>query len=120
MTDNKVVHVVASTAELPIAGRKLVRVAGREIGLFNVGGSLRAVVNVCPHRGAPVCRGTLMGTALPSRPGEFVWGKEGEILRCPWHGWEFDLLTGQALTSPGVRLKLLPVSVDEDRVLVWL
>jgi 3-phenylpropionate/trans-cinnamate dioxygenase ferredoxin subunit len=113
-------YIVAASGELAPGERKFVQVAGREVGLFNVGGRLQAVSNVCPHRGAPVCRGTVTGTALPSRPGEFVWGREGQILRCPWHGWEFDLLTGVALAQPTLRLKQYPVTEVDGRVLIWL
>ena len=92
-------------------------VAGREIGLFDVGGELRAVLNVCPHAGAPICLGRVRGTTLPSAPGEFRWGREGEILACPWHGWEFSLLTGET-TVDRRRLRLLPVEVVGERIAV--
>jgi nitrite reductase/ring-hydroxylating ferredoxin subunit len=79
---------------LPLDSHKIVEVDGRSIGLFNVKGNLRAVLNVCPHEMAPVCRGAVRGTTLDSKPGEYRWGRHGEILACPWHQWEFDLLTG--------------------------
>lgn len=85
--------------------------AGKSIGLFNVDGVLRAVLNVCPHELAPVCLGRVGGTTLPSAPGEYLWGREGEILACPWHGWEFDLLTGECLTDRR-RLRLYDVQVQ--------
>src|SRR5436190_19961643 len=84
-------HLVARTSELPPGARKIVEVAGRSIGIFNVHGRYVAVLNVCPHEQAPVCRGRVGGTTLPSGPGEYCWGRAGEILACPWHGWEFDL-----------------------------
>ena len=89
-------YPVATLDEIPPGSRKLVEVEGRSIGVFNVHGQFVAVLNVCPHELAPVCRGRVGGTTLPSAPGEFCWGREGEILACPWHGWEFDLLTGRA------------------------
>ena len=51
------------------------------IGVFNIHGRYVAVLNLCPHELAPVCLGRLGGTTLPSAPGEWVWGREGEILR---------------------------------------
>jgi nitrite reductase/ring-hydroxylating ferredoxin subunit len=84
--------------------------AGRiELGVFNVGGEVRAYRNACPHAGAPVCTGRISGTAQPSKVYEYIYGSEGCILRCPWHGWEFDLRTGEHLVDPEVRLKALPV-----------
>jgi nitrite reductase/ring-hydroxylating ferredoxin subunit len=69
---------------------------------LSAGRAMPAVLNVCPHEVAPVCLGGVRGTALASMPGEYTWGREGVILACPWHGWEFDLLTGRApLMSAG-------------------
>jgi nitrite reductase (NADH) small subunit len=110
---------VAKATEIPPGARKIVEIEGRSIGLFNVHGTFVAVLNVCPHQQAPVCRGRLGGTTLPSPPGEFRWGRDGEILACPWHGWEFDLLTGRALADRR-RLRLYPVTVEDDTVFVTL
>ena len=111
-------HPVAAMAELPPGSRKIVEVEGRSIGVFNVHGTLVAALNVCPHELAPVCLGRVSGTTLPSAPGEYCWGREGEILACPWHGWEFDLLTGKALADPHKRLRLYPVEVEGDTIYV--
>src|SRR5262245_40344559 len=100
---------VATIDEIKPGERKIVEVEGRSIGLFNIHGRLVAVLNVCPHELAPVCRGRLGGTTLRSAPGEFRWGREGEILACPWHGWEFDLLTGRALADSRRHLRMYPV-----------
>jgi nitrite reductase (NADH) small subunit len=108
---------VAKTSDIPPGARKIVEIEGRSIGLFNVHGTFVAVLNVCPHQQAPVCRGRIGGTTLPSPPGEFRWGRDGEILACPWHGWEFDLLTGRALADRR-RLRLYPVTVEDDIVFV--
>ena len=109
-------HPVARVSELPPGERKIVEVEGRSIGVFNVGGSYHALRNVCPHQGAPLCLGSLGGTTLESAPGEYVWGREGEILRCPWHGWEFDVRTGRSVFNPHrTRVKRYEVSVGGDR-----
>ena len=113
-------YPVATLDEIPPGSRKLVEVEGRSIGVFNIHGQFVAVLNVCPHELAPVCRGRVSGTTLPSAPGEFCWGREGEILACPWHGWEFDLLTGRALADEKKRLRLFPVSVEEGTIFVTL
>jgi nitrite reductase (NADH) small subunit len=109
---------VAQASEIPPGGRKIVEVKGQSIGVFNVHGSFVAVLNVCPHELAPVCLGAVRGTLLASMPGEYAWGREGEILACPWHGWEFDLLTGRALAGKRKRLRLYPVVVREDTVYI--
>ena len=106
-------HPVAQAEEIPPGGRKLVRVGAAEVGLFNVGGVLRAYRNACPHAGAPVCAGRVSGTSMPSAVYEYVYGLEGCILRCPWHGWEFDLRSGRHIVDPRNRLKEVPVETGD-------
>lgn len=110
-------HAVAAVSDLPPGARRIVNVDGRSVGLFNVHGQFIAVLNVCPHELAPVCLGRWSGTTAPSPPGQFNWGREGEILRCPWHGWEFDLLTGECLTDRR-RLRRFPTSVEGGQIYV--
>jgi 3-phenylpropionate/trans-cinnamate dioxygenase ferredoxin subunit len=111
---------VARASEIGPGERRFVEVKSHSITLFNVHGEFIAVLNICPHELAPVCKGRVSGTTLPSMPGEFKWGKEGEILACPWHGWEFDLVTGKALADERVRLRRYPVSVVDDVVYLTL
>jgi 3-phenylpropionate/trans-cinnamate dioxygenase ferredoxin subunit len=96
MTD----YVVGRANEIPPGARKIVEVGGRSIGVFNVEGRFYALRNSCPHQGAPLCLGSIQGTYEESSPGEYLWGREGRILRCPWHGWEFDLTTGRSVFNP--------------------
>jgi len=52
---------------------------------------------------------------LPSKPGEYRWGREGEVLRCPWHGWEFDITSGRSIFNPHrVRVRTYEVTVEPD------
>ena len=93
-------HVVARADELPPGSRVVVDVAGRSIGIFNVGGALYALRNRCPHQGGPLCEGRVSGSLTSARPGEYVWDGSAPILRCPWHGWEFDMVTGRSWVDP--------------------
>jgi nitrite reductase/ring-hydroxylating ferredoxin subunit len=114
-------HLVAQLDELEDATPKVFAVAGRSVGLIKSNGRIHAVRNVCPHKGAPVCRGTFRGTMLPSDPGTFVFGLDDRILQCPWHGWEFDLNTGQTLCGNGnKKLMLYPVTVKEGAIYIEL
>ncbi len=112
-------HAAARTSDLPPGARRIVTLGNRSVGLFNVHGEFIAVLNVCPHEMAPVCKGRLGGTTAPSLPGQLKWEREGEILYCPWHGWEFDLLTGACLTDRR-RLRRFPTSVEDGMVYVDL
>lgn len=108
---------VAPLADLAAGERRLISADGKSIGVFNTGSQIVAVLNLCPHAFAPVCLGKVGGTTLPSGAGEFIWGREGEILRCPWHGWEFDLTSGQCLTDHR-RLKRFPVVIRDEAIYV--
>jgi 3-phenylpropionate/trans-cinnamate dioxygenase ferredoxin subunit len=109
-------YIVATTSEIPPGGRKLVEVAGRSIGIFNVGGEFFALRNRCPHQGGPLCEGKQLGLVESNRPGEYQYSRPGEMLRCPWHGWEFDLRTGQSWFDPRqVRVRSYPVSVEPGK-----
>jgi nitrite reductase (NADH) small subunit len=106
-------HIVGSVSEIPPGERKLVEVEGRTIGVFNVHGAFYALRNSCPHQGGPLCLGSIKGMTLPSAPGEYLWARDGEILRCPWHGWEFDLTTGRAICEPDrTRVRTYEVTVE--------
>ena len=110
-------HVVCPVDELPSGSRKIVDVGGRSIGVFNVEGRYHAIRNVCPHHGAPLCLGELTGTMLPTPPYQYEWGRDSEILVCPWHGYEFDITTGRTLYDPSdLRVKVYPVSVEDGMV----
>jgi len=104
-------HPVCPAAEIPPGSRKIVTLGKVEIGIFNVHGVYHAYRNLCPHAGAPVCQGRVGGTTLPSAVYEYEYGREGCILRCPWHGWEFDLETGEHLVDPATRLKKICVEI---------
>jgi 3-phenylpropionate/trans-cinnamate dioxygenase ferredoxin subunit len=112
-------HVVCDVAELPPGARTIVNVSGRSVGVFNVDGELKAVRNVCPHHGAPLCLGDVTGTMLPSAPGEYVWGMRNGVLRCPWHGYEFDLETGRTLYDrDDLRVKVYAVYAESGKVVL--
>jgi nitrite reductase/ring-hydroxylating ferredoxin subunit len=105
-------HVVATVAEIPPGKRKLVTVRGRTIAVFNLGGEFFGLFNRCPHQGGPMCEGILTGLVESDDPGRYKYSRAGEILRCPWHGWEFDVRTGQSYCDPSsISVRSYPVEV---------
>lgn len=109
-------HFVAPLSALPPGGRLLVEAGGKAIVLFNLSGDLFGLLNRCPHQGGPLCRGTQIGLAQadPAAPGQLRYTRQGEILRCPWHGWEFDIRTGLSRAEPAkLRTRTYPVGVAE-------
>ncbi|MGH7079373.1 MAG: Rieske (2Fe-2S) protein [Acetobacteraceae bacterium] len=112
-------HVVGTAAEIPPGGRKLVSVAGHSIGIFNLGGEFFALLNRCPHQGGALCLGQQIGLVLSAEPGAYCYCRSGEMLKCPWHGWEFDIRTGQSWCDPKrTRVRTYPVSVEPGAALV--
>lgn len=109
-----IAHPVCRPSELPPGSRKMIEIGGRSIGVFRLAdGRFFALRNRCPHRGAPLCAGRVMGLLTAEKPYQPILQREGEILRCPWHGWEFDLTTGRSVFMPeGVRVKRYPVDVQ--------
>jgi nitrite reductase/ring-hydroxylating ferredoxin subunit len=93
-------HIVATIDDIPPGKRMLVKVNGREIGIVNVDGEYFAVGNRCPHEGASLCKGRVVGLVESTEPGSYQFSRRGEFLRCPWHGWEFDLRTGKSWCEP--------------------
>lgn len=105
--------VICTASELPPGKRRIVDIDGKSIGVFNVHGSYYALRNTCPHQFAPLCLGKVTGYSEPGAVGEFNWSRDGEILRCPWHAWEFDIKTGKSIFNPHkVRTKAYPVEVE--------
>ncbi len=112
-------HVVAVADDLPPGSRKLVTVKGRPIVIFNVGGSFYGLLNRCPHQGGGLCDGKITGLVLSDAPGEYRIERQGEIIRCPWHGWEFDIRTGQSWCAPSkIAARQYPVEIAGGAELV--
>ena len=112
-------HVVAPVDEIPPGGRKLVTLNGRAVVVFNLGGEFFALNNRCPHRGGSLAHGKLTGLVQSKEPGEYSYTRRGEIIRCPWHSWEFDIRTGQSWCDPKrLRVRNYAVSVEPGAAVV--
>lgn len=112
-------YIVGTVDDIPPGSRKVILVNGREIGVFNVNGEYFAVLNRCPHQGGPLCSGRQTGFLVAPTPGDYQLSRPGEVIRCPWHGWEFDLRTGQSWCEPSkVRVRRYDVSVESGDTLV--
>jgi nitrite reductase/ring-hydroxylating ferredoxin subunit len=111
---------VGALSSFDVGTMRIVEIGRRQVGILRSEGDVvHAVLNICPHRGAPVCKGKIGGTMLPSAPGELVYGNDGKVLKCPWHGYEFDIETGASLF--GIlrgRLRKFPTEVRDGEVYV--
>jgi nitrite reductase/ring-hydroxylating ferredoxin subunit len=103
-------------SEVPVGTVKIVELAGRSIGVFNAHGVFYALRNRCPHNGGPLCSGRILGLASSDTPGEYVYERQGEIVRCAWHGWEFDITNGRSVFDPfTTRVRSYPVEIERTR-----
>ncbi len=92
----------AKTADLRVGEARAVEIGGKTIALCNADGTIYALDNTCLHRGGPIGDGFLDGTTVT----------------CPWHGWQYDVTTGQCSTNPAARLGRYEVRIEGDDVLV--
>jgi len=95
---------VAKVEDIPPGTGKTVEVRGVWIALFNVGGTFFAVDNCCPHAGGPLGEGRLTET----------------IVECPWHGWKFNVQTGERVNNPHFTVACCPVRIEGDQVQIAL
>lgn len=119
MSDENEVNVGAVDT-FPVGEFRIIEIGRREIGVLRQeDGRVHAVRNQCPHKGAPMCKFKPTGTMLPAAPGTLAWGRDGEILRCPWHGFEFELATGKRPYSDSkMRLRIYPARIERGDILI--
>lgn len=110
--------VVCKADEILPGERRIFEEEKISIGVYNIKDQFYAIKNVCPHAGAPLCRGHIQTTHRPGNVEEFEPALEGRVLRCPWHGWEFDIITGKGLYDRNSRVATYPVEVDAEGYLV--
>lgn len=115
---------VTEAENLEPGERELIEINGRPIGVFNVDGEYHALLNHCLHDSGPVCEGRvkkkLVGTF--EEPGERVTESFSgpESITCPWHGWEYDLESGDHVGDPDISLPTFDVVEDEGVLYVEL
>lgn len=95
---------VAGTAEVPRGEGRMFEVKGRQVALFNCGGTFYAIDNRCEHQGGPLAEGDL----------------EGQVVTCPWHGWTYDVTTGQSPDDADTCVERFEVKVEGNDVLIAL
>jgi nitrite reductase/ring-hydroxylating ferredoxin subunit len=116
-------HVIGDLSDFPLGTHRVVKVGRREIGVFNIGGKLYGLPNVCPHQTGPLCKGKPpLGTLVARRENDwkFEWVNEGEVVVCPWHGLEYHVPTGRCLAYPNITLRSYEVVVEDGEVKVRL
>ena len=112
--------VVCVTEDLPAGERREVDVGGEYgVMVFNLGGDLYAIRNKCPHRGGPLGRGRLRPRVKSRGVSEWIYEREGEVIKCPYHQWEFDVRTGKALDDERLGAKTYRVDFEDGHVVLY-
>ncbi|HEV7276601.1 MAG TPA: Rieske (2Fe-2S) protein [Devosiaceae bacterium] len=112
-------HVVGKASELEPGERLATTIRGRPVVIFNLHGEYYGLLNRCPHQGAELSKGVVGGIAVADGPGEARCIRPGDFIRCPWHGWEFDIRTGQSWCDPGrYSIKQYQVAVERGDAIV--
>jgi len=118
-------YPVGRVEEFAEGSRKVVSCDGTEIGVFKIGGELVAWYNQCSHRHGPVCQGRIYQRVIEPVDAEqrtrMLAFDENDIhIVCPWHGYEFNLRTGQHPGSAMHRLRPAKLEVVDGEVHVLL
>lgn len=95
---------VAGTADVKPGSGIVAEVNGKAIAVFNIGDTFYAIDNTCTHRGGPLGEGDV----------------EGEVVSCPWHGWQFNIKTGACATNPSARVTVYETKVEGADIKVRL
>lgn len=93
---------VAKVSDVPSGEGRVVEAKGTAVALFNVEGSFHAIDNTCLHRGGPLGDGIC----------------DGMTVTCPWHGWQYNVASGECLNMPGEAVECYEVRVEGDEVQV--
>lgn len=114
---------VGTAADIPEGGKLVVACGNAEIGVFRVNGKLYAWHNSCAHRQGPVCQGRIFRRVLEPLDADgtvrmLEYAEDTMHIVCPWHGYEFDIRTGEHPGSPGLRLRPATVRTEGDDVFV--
>ena len=113
---------VAKAAEMSDGDRRIVSAGRHEIGVFCKDGAFYAYSNYCLHAGGPACEGLMINRVVdlisPDRTylGQ-AFGDEMHFV-CPWHGWEYDIETGECAGDRKLKLRKYDVVCRGDDVFV--
>ncbi|MDF2721182.1 MAG: hypothetical protein K0Q59_857 [Paenibacillus sp.] len=118
-------HQVARVGDVAPGKQIIVTVGKRQIGIFYEDDRYYAVLNVCPHAYAPICRGrvetpVLTDSVQGQADAQYFLDTSRKVLRCPWHHWEFELDTGKPMCDVKQRLKTYPVHIDGEWICLEL
>lgn len=116
-------YLVGRIDEFEEGGRRLLKCGDVEIGVFMIDGELHAWHNECAHRGGPVCQGRILKRVVERVESDgtvrmFQYHAEDTHIVCPWHGYEYNIKTGEHPGHSALRLRKANVTVRNGEVYV--
>ena len=109
---------IGSVQDFPDGRVSFVAVGRSAIGIVRWRGRIYAISAICAHQGGPLCRGVLGGRLTGPKPGDMALDETAPVIACPWHGWEFDVETGQAIGDSSLRIRTFPATIAGARVFI--
>ncbi|QLG29900.1 Rieske (2Fe-2S) protein (plasmid) [Halorarum halophilum] len=111
---------IANADELPNNGDRIIaEVQGIEIAVFRFDGEYYALANYCVHQGGPLCEGALSGRTVAGDDGwEWAYDTDEKYVRCPWHGWIFDITDGRNVDSDRYVTPTYDIEVEDGEIFV--
>ncbi len=112
-------HALFPLAEIEPGQLKAAVVDGTGVVVArDLDGTVYAMRDRCAHSGAPLSRGRLLKKVIGDDVDQYELTDE-LILRCPWHGFEFELSTGRCLADPKhTRVRPYRVTIEDGTVFV--
>lgn len=95
-------HKFATRGDVPPGTARELTAGGRVVALFNIDGTFYALDGICPHAGGPLGEGAMSGC----------------VVTCPWHGWQFDVVTGRNALNPRIEQTRFPIKIEGNDVFV--
>lgn len=119
-TAERTTHHVGPVAEIDVGESLLVEFNGIEIAIYHTENGFFAMSNYCVHQGGPLCEGPVTGTVSQDTDGRLTYDSDQEVVKCPWHGWEFELESGEHLSRPQYSQPTYEVETrDGELYVVW-
>jgi len=91
---------VAGTADVKPGSGMVAEINGKTLAVFNVDGTYHVIDNTCVHRGGPLGEGDV----------------EGDVVSCPWHGWQYNIKTGACVNNPAAKVATYEVKVEGNDI----
>jgi len=116
-------HIVGKLSEFKDGDRRIIFVGDNEIGVFRHEGQFHAYSNFCLHQGGPACEGLTIAKVeerlRPDKTSAGLYFSETEMhFVCPWHGYEYDMKTGECVSDRKLKLRKYKIVEKGDEVYV--